>query len=142
MRGFLFFVVLLLFPAMVRAQVVAPRQVIDVAQTYRGNTKCTAILISSATAAGGQATQVITSTQTLWDAITIQNMDSGSNAYFSDSINVTSGTANGVLNSNTGFELAKGTPGNAASFYLGPGQLWYGVNDGAAPSVIVVCKGH
>jgi hypothetical protein len=142
MKGLLISAVFFLLPAAASAQVAVPRAVIDVAQTYRGNTKCPALLISSATVASNQATQVIASTITLWNSITIQNLDSGSNVYCSDSVNVTSGTANGTLNVNTGFELAKGTPGAAASFYIGPGQLWYCVNDGAAPSVAVVCKGH
>lgn len=133
----------LLFPAAASAQVIAPRVVTDVEQTYRSTMTCVSMLISSATAAGGAATQVIASTQTLWGSITIQNKDSSANAYFSDSISVTSGTANGVLNVNTGFEIGPGSPGGSANFYIGPGELWYGVNDsGARQTVITICKGR
>ena len=144
MRGLLISAaVLFLSAGAARAQVVAPRQVSDVEQTYRSTMTCTALLVSSATAAGGQATQVITSTQTLWGAVTIQNQDSSANVYVSDSIQVASSTASGVLNANTGFELAKGSPGGSGSFYIGPGELLYVVNDGGVgKTVVVICKGH
>lgn len=142
MNKFLVSAALLLLPALVGAQVTAPRQVQFVEQTLMSTATCSSLLVSSATVAGGQATQVVTSSGTLWGSITIQNKDSSANVYFSDSVNVASGTANGVLNANTGYELAPGTPGGSASFLLGPGQLWYGVNDsGSRATVVTVCKG-
>lgn len=143
MKGLLISAALFLLPSLVGAQVVTPRVVTDVEQTFRSTMTCVSVSIASATAAGGAATQVVSSTQTLWGSITIQNKDSSANAYFSDSINVASGTANGVTNALTGFEIAAGSPGGVASFYLAPGMLWYGVNDsGARATTVTICKGR
>lgn len=143
MKGFLVVAALFLLPSALMAQVVAPRVVTDVESTFRSTMTCVSVSIASATAAGGQATQIIASTGTLWGSATIQNKDSSANAYFSDSVNVASGTANGVLNPLTGFEIAAGTPGGSASVSLAPGELLYMVNDsGSRAATVTICKGR
>lgn len=143
MRAFLFTAALFLLPAMASAAVENPRPTTFVEPSLISTMTCTTVSIASATVAGGQASQVITSTQTLWGSVTIQNRDSSVSLYVSDNVNVASGTANGTVNVLTGFQIAGGSPGGSASFLLPPGQLLYVVNDsGSRVSAATVCKGR
>lgn len=144
MKGFLIFAALLL-PAMASAQVIAPRQVMDVAQTFRSTMTCSGVQVSSAVAGGSQATSVVSSTQTLWLSISIQNQDATANVYCSDSVSVSTPLAAGTANPSLGWGLAgAATPtGGSGSFMLAPGELFYCVNDsGSRTSAIAVCKGR
>lgn len=142
MKNFLISVALLVMPIMASAQVVAPQQVQNVELTYKSTMTCVSVSVASATSSN-QATQVIASTQTLWGSISIQNRDNTANVYCSDSVSVTSQTAAGTFNSATGWEIPAGAPGGAASFYIGPGELFYCVNDTITKaSNISLCKGR
>lgn len=134
---------LILLPALASAQVTTPQSVQNVVQTLRSTHTCAAVSVSSAVAAGGQATQVVASTMTLWSSITIQNLDTAVNLHCGDSVNVATRSANGVTNPLTGFMLAPGSPGGVAGFLLPPGALWYCVNDsGSRAATAEICKGH
>lgn len=142
MKNFLISVALLVMPVLASAQIVAPRAVTDVELTFKSTMTCVSLAVSSA-ANVNAPTQVIASTQTLWGSISIQNRDSTANIYCSDSVAVTSQTAAGTLNTATGWEIPAGSPGGASSFYIGPGQLWYCVNDTITrTSNISLCKGR
>ena len=142
MKFFWTLVLTAMLPALAGAQVQNPRVVTDMDLTFRSTMTCSGVSISSAGNVGLGATQVIKSTQTLWASISVQNLDPTCNVYCGDSVFVTSSTNSGAV-PNVGWELAPGYPGGSQSFFIGPGELFYCVNDTITrASTIAVCRGR
>lgn len=125
----------------IQARALDPQSTAGMAQQYSSTMTCSSLFVSSATLPG-QAT-VIISTSPAYRSVSIQNRSSTANVYCGDSVNVSSQTANGAFNANTGWELAPGSPGGSASFYLVPGEPFYCVNDTVtSTSTITACRGR